>query len=132
MKNDIKPLALLRIFLGLVFLSAGLYRVLNWHEVTLEFSNLKLNSLYLPILIIILEIGAGIFLILNIKLKESLLVLIIFLIFTLIWTLVIFGKDLISKSSELFTFQTTPTDFFLHLSYLVILIYLFSVAKIKN
>jgi len=126
MKINFKSNDLLRIFLGLVFLSAGLYRIFNWPMTILELSKLNLNSVYLAIFIIALEITTGLFLIFNIKTKKVLISLIIFLTITLIWALIISGKNLINNASELFTFHLTPTDFFLHLTYLIILIYLIS------
>ena len=127
-----KATDILRIFLGLVFLSAGIFRIFNWQQAILELSNLKLETVFLPILLVILEIGTGIFLILNFKTKKALSVLIIFLGFALVWTLANYGKTLISNSYELFTFQANPTDFFLHLTYLAIIIYLFLSLKEKE
>lgn len=122
---NIKPIVLLRLFLGLVFLSAGIYRIFNWHQAVLEFSGLNINSDYLIILTIILEVFGGLLLILNIKTKKVLLAFIIFIFFALAAAFLNSGRDIISKSGELFFFNPTPTDVFLHFTYLIILIYLF-------
>lgn len=122
--KKIEPESLLRIFIGLIFLSAGIYRIFNWQQANIEFSALKLNSVYLIALAMILEIVGGLFLIFNIKTKKVLLAFVIFIILALISAVLGAGKDLIAKSSELFVFDLTPTDFFLHFTYLVIIIYL--------
>jgi uncharacterized membrane protein YphA (DoxX/SURF4 family) len=121
---NIKPVVLLRLFLGAVFLSAGIYRIFNWHQAVLEFSGLNINSAYLIILTIILEVFGGLLLIFNIKTKKVLLAFIIFIFFALAAAFFNFGGDIISKSGELFFFNPTPTDVFLHFTYLIILIYL--------
>jgi uncharacterized membrane protein YphA (DoxX/SURF4 family) len=124
MKNYFKPVALLRLFLGLVFVSAGIYRIFNWQAAVLEIHKLNLNSVYLSIFLIAIEIIGGLLLIFNIKTKKVLLVFIIFIIIALVSAFLANGKDIISKSGELFTFSPTPTDVFLHFTYLIILIYL--------
>jgi uncharacterized membrane protein YphA (DoxX/SURF4 family) len=122
MKNNLQPTSLLRTFLGLIFVSAGLYRVFNWQAAISELSRLNLNSVYLPILIIALEIIGGLFLIFNIQAKKVLLIFIIFILLALASAFLIAGKDIISKSVELFVFNPTPTEVFLHFTYLIILI----------
>jgi len=124
-----KPTSLLRIFLGLVFVSAGLFRIFNWQMAVAELSRLNIYSPYLSIFIILLEIIGGLLLIFNIKTKNALAGFITFLVFTLIWALVVSGKSLLGNASELLTFHLTPTDFFLHFTYLIILIYLFSTKE---
>jgi len=117
---------LLRLFLGLTFLSAGIYRIFNWNQAVSEFSKLGLGiSWYLIILTIALEIIGGLFLIFNIKTKKVLLALIIFIVIALISAFLTNGKDIISRIGELFVFNPSPTDTFLHFAYLIILIYLF-------
>lgn len=116
---------LLRLFLGLIFVSAGLYRIFNWQGAILELSKLNLNSVYLSVFIVAMEIIGGLLLIFNVKTKKVLIVFIIFLALTLVWALIISGKSLLGNAFELFTFNLTPTDFFLHFTYLIMLIYLF-------
>jgi len=122
---NIKIKNLLIIFLGLTFLSAGIFRIFNWNQAILELSGLNLSTApYLIVLIIALEVIGGLLLIFNIKTKE---VLLTFSIFILIAILIAFnanGNNIIANFKELFTFSPTPTDVFLHFTYLVILIYL--------
>jgi uncharacterized membrane protein YphA (DoxX/SURF4 family) len=124
--NNLKPITLLRLFLGLVFISAGVYRIFNWQSAALELSRLNLSSAYLSAFIIALEIIGGLFLIFNIQAKKVLLVFIIFIVFALISAFFAAGRDIISKFGELFIFSSTPTDVFLHFTYLIILVYLLS------
>ena len=125
MKNNFEPTGLLRLFLGLVFVSAGLFRIFNWQSATLELSRLNLSSAYLSAFIIALEIIGGLLLIFNIKTKKVLLIFITFIVFALIGAFLSAGKDIILNAGELFVFTPTPTDVFLHFTYLVIIIYLF-------
>lgn len=122
MKNNF----LLRLFLGLTFLSAGIYRIFNWQQAVIEFSRFGLGSAYyLIVLMIILEIVGGLMLIFDVKTKEILLIFIIFIIISLISALLVNGNNILSGLGELFTFDLTPTDLFLHFTYLIILVYLF-------
>lgn len=124
-KNNLQPITLLRLFLGIIFLSAGVYRIFNWQQAVLEFSKLNLNFVYLIALIIALEIIGGLFLILNIKTKKVLLVFIVFILLALMVALLSSGQALINNIGELFSFDANPTDVFLHFTYLIILTYLF-------
>ncbi len=115
---------LLRMFLGLIFLSAGIFRILNWQQATLEFSMLGINYAGLIVFTIAMEIIAGLLLIFNIETKKVLLALIIFLTTALLWVLMISGQNLINGIKELFFLDATPTDWFLHFTYLIVIIFL--------
>lgn len=115
---------LLRLFLGLIFFSAGLYRAFNWQSAVLELSKLNLSSAYLIIFIIALEIIGGFMLIFNKKIKLVILIFIIFLIVAISQIILTSGQNLINNAGELFSFDANPTDVFLHFTYLIILIYL--------
>jgi len=124
-KNKLMPISLLKLFLGLVFLSAGIYRIFNWQSAISEISNLNIIfPSIISAIVVILEIIGGIFLIFNIQTKKTLLTFVTFLAITLFWTLIISWKSLINNAGILFTFRANPTDFFLHFTYLIILIYL--------
>jgi uncharacterized membrane protein YphA (DoxX/SURF4 family) len=115
---------LLRIFLGLIFISAGIWRIFNWQQAVLEFTRLNLNYSYLIVFAILLEIIGGLMLAFNIKTKKVLLAFVIFILLALINAFLISGKEILIKSGELFVFTPTPTDVFLHFTYLIILLYL--------
>lgn len=126
--KKIKPIDLLRLFLGIVFLSAGIYRAFHWQQALLEFSILNLSS-YLIYLTVLLEIIGGLALIFNVKTKKVLFVFIAFLLIALINVFLTSGKNIISQSGELFFFNPNPTDVFLHFTYLVIILYLVTQKK---
>jgi uncharacterized membrane protein YphA (DoxX/SURF4 family) len=112
---------ILRILLALVFLSAGIFRIFNPAAAIFELSHLHL-PIFLAGLLIIFEIGAGLGLLLNKYVKQIYWLLIIFLILILIWALIVAGGELIKSAGELFVFNLTPTDFLLHLFFLLITI----------
>jgi len=123
-----QPEDLLRIFLALVFLTAGLFRVFNYDLAIAEFSFLRM-PVFLCLLVIIFEIGAGIFLLFNKYVKQVYLALIVFLIFVLSLALVIRGEAMIASAGELFVFDLTATDWFLHFVFLLIAVILLAKKK---
>ncbi len=114
----------LQIFLGVVFLSAGIYRLFHWQLATLEFSLLQLPYPWLTAGVIAFEIVGGLFLITNRWPKITLLAFTAFLGTALIYAYLLMGQNLVQYSAELFVFNLTPTDFVLHFTYLVMLGYL--------
>jgi len=118
-----QPLNIIRVFLALVFLSAGLFRIFNSGAAELELVNLQL-PVYLSGLIIIFEIMAGLFLLMNKYVGYIYWLLVFFLIFILIWGLAINGQTIIRNAGELFAFNLTPTDLFLHFVFLLLVIVL--------
>ncbi len=112
---------LLRILIGFVFLTAGFFRVFNSGAAFQE-----LELLNIPVIfswpLIILEIAGGFLLIFNKYLKIVSIIFIIFLIGALVNAVYLDGLNLFFKAGELFVFNLTPTDFFLHFVFLIILI----------
>lgn len=128
------PLYLLKLFLGLVFLSAGFYRIFNINLAVKEFSMFPIGLIY-PLLTftIILEITGGLLLILNKKIKLISAIFSAFIIIAVVSGIATSGGQIFSNISELFFFHANPTDIFLHLTYLIVLIYLFLIStKNKN
>jgi hypothetical protein len=119
------PENLLRILMSLVFLSAGLFRIMSPGLASLELQNLYLPAFFsLPL--IFLEIGGGFYLLIKGKYwRQVLLIFIIFLALALINALRVDFAGLLKNVSELFVFNLTPTDFFLHFVFLIILLFLF-------
>lgn len=121
-RNIIKePKDILRIFMAVVFLSAGFFRIFNPAAAALELQNLQLPY-FLSYFLIFFEIGAGLFLLFNKYLQTISIFLSIFLLFALIRGLIINGHDVLRQAGELFVFRANPTDIFLHITFLVILI----------
>lgn len=113
---------LLRWLMALVFISAGLFRVFNYSYSQVEMTLLKLPEFFIWF-ILFFEIFAGVLLIVKkIWVKKILIALIAFLGLSLGWALVINGQEIIQSYQELFVFDLTPTDFFLHFVFLIILL----------
>lgn len=119
------PENLLRILMSLVFLTAGLFRIINPNLASLELQNLYLPAFFsLPL--IFLEIGGGFYLLIKGKYwRQVLFIFIIFLFFALVNALRVDFTGLMKNVGELFVFNLTPTDFFLHFVFLIILLFLF-------
>jgi uncharacterized membrane protein YphA (DoxX/SURF4 family) len=112
---------IIRIFLALVFLTAGIFRIFNFEIAVFEFAKLHLFS-WLSWPTIILEIGAGLSLLFNKYTKYTYRLLVLFLIFVLSWALLIDGGNLLKAAGELFIFNLNPTDFFLHFVFLLLIV----------
>lgn len=112
---------LFRVLMGFVFLTAGLFRIFYGFEAAQELRLLNLPGFFTWPLIV-LEIIGGLLLIFNKYLKIVLIVLTIFLIGALLNAIFLDGLNLFHQAGELFVFNLTPTDFFLHFVFLVILI----------
>lgn len=121
----------LRILMGLVFCSAGLFRLVVPQLALDEMAALGLPALlFFPIAAF--EIATGILLLVNRYVKYVSIALVIFLFLALIKGLIIGGQGLWTSASELFVFNTTPTDIFMHFVFLIILLFLFLSALPKN
>ncbi len=116
-----KPAELLRILMALIFLAAGFFRIFNPGVAELELVYLDL-PIFFTWFILIIEIGFGILLLIGRKVKLAATVLILFLVFALVNALKINGVRIIHSLSELFVFNANPTDFFLHLIFLILLL----------
>jgi len=119
----IQPENILRIFLSLVFLSAGLFRIFNYQEVIVEFSKLEIPIIF-SYIVVLFEIVAGLFLLFNIFSRQIYYLLFFFISFALIWAFIINGQELIFSVAELFVFNLDPTDVFLHFVFLLFVVYL--------
>ena len=113
----------LRIFIGLVFLSAGLYRIFFFQSAVSEFNSMGTPIFFLFVAIIV-EIGAGLLLILNRQVIAAAATMILFLLIALVISFINAGKSFFENASELFSLTPTPDDIFLHITYLVILVVL--------
>ena len=113
----------LRIFIGLVFLSAGIYRIFFFQSAVSEFNSMGTPIFFLFVAIIV-EIGAGLLLILNRQVIAAAATMILFLLIALVISFINAGKSFFENASELFSLTPTPDDIFLHITYLVILVVL--------
>jgi len=119
---------LYRIIFALIFLGAGIYRLLNPNESFHEMEMLGLPN-YPAYLIIGFEILCGIFLLLGKKLNLVYLSLASFLTIALLWGLISNFTMIIDTSTQLFIFNTTATDMMLHLMYLIVIIIILKKQK---
>lgn len=114
----------LKLFLGLVMVAAAAWRIFHWPQAQMETRLLGITFGYMPYIIVALELFCGFFLITNFKPKAALLILALFLAGALLHTVLVFPETLLSNAKELFVFDATPTDFFLHFTYFIIVLYL--------
>ena len=119
-KIDLKTEDVLRIFLALVFLSAGIFRIFNADMAALEYARLSL-PIYLSPLMIIFEIGAGLLLLINRYTKVVYYFLAAFMLLVFLWSFILDGRELLKSAGELFVYNLNPTDLFLHFVFLLII-----------
>lgn len=117
---SLKTEDILRIFLALVFLTAGIFRIFNSQMAALEYARLSL-PIYLSPLMIIFEIGAGSLLLINRYTKFVYYLLAAFMVVVLAWSFFLDGHELLRKAGELFVYNLNPTDLFLHFIFLFII-----------
>lgn len=118
-----KPEILLRYFLALIFLSAAIFRIFFKEEALKELVYLNLSP-NLQIFLIVFEIIVGITLLFGKYIKIIYSILILFLIFALSWSFILYGQNLILNVKELFVFNVNPTDWFLHFVFLILALFL--------
>lgn len=118
--NNGKIIRYLVVFIGLVFLSAAIYRIFNYNVGLKEFNQLGIPIFFLPF-VILLEIILGLFFLLNKKVFYASLSSIIFLTIAIIIGFFSNFKIIIENISELFVFNATPTNIWLHILYIILL-----------
>jgi uncharacterized membrane protein YphA (DoxX/SURF4 family) len=118
------PVVVLRILMGLVFLSAGVYRIFFPVQAAQEMIDLHLPVI-LTWLIVILEILGGLFLLSGKFQRTVNMVMIIFLCLAIINVMVLKGREIIASVGRLFVFTPEPVSIFLHLVFIIILFVLF-------
>ncbi len=123
-----KPENFLRIFLALIFLTAGIFRIFNPRMAIIELVGLGLPAWLSP-LIIFFEIVVGLFLLVNRYSRFIYYLLIIFIVIALGWAFTISGGDLLRSARELFVLNLNPTDIFLHFVFLIII---FTLLRLKK
>ncbi len=121
-KINFNYLNLLRYLMAAVFITAGFFRLFNYQAGLSEMQHLSLPSWFTWI-ISALEIGGGLMLVQKYAIaRKAIFAFILFLTFALIWAIILTNGQLITKSAELFVFNLTSTDLFLHFVFLLILV----------
>ncbi len=115
--ND--PLLILRVGLGLVFLLAGVHRLVFFDIARQNFIDLGLQpASLLVILVIIMEFIAGILFIINRHIIRASLLIMAVMIIGIGASVLRAGNSLWTNANELFVLTYTPTNIVLHISYL--------------
>jgi uncharacterized membrane protein YphA (DoxX/SURF4 family) len=117
-------LDILRVIMGAIFVMAAIYRTINVNAGIMELRNFNILPIFL-VPLILLELTLGVLLIIGRMATVTVAAASIFLCFAILVAIITKGREILSKSSELFVFRATPTDLFLHLIYLAVLIFLF-------
>lgn len=112
-------MAALRVFLGIVFVCAATYRMFHHDVAAQEMMTLALPKI-LIVPLILLEMGIGAALIAGWRTRQAAILTAFFLIFAVTAGVIATGPSIITAAGELFIFNPTPTDIFLHGTYLVI------------
>lgn len=123
-----EPQGLLRIFMAGVFISAGLFRIFSPDLAAVELVALNLSP-SLSWVLVIFEIGLGTLLLLEKTASRAAYLLFIFLFCAVTYGLTIAGREILKQSWELFLFRLTPTDIFLHIAFMVMLLVIVMLRK---
>ena len=129
-----RPLSLLRIFLGIVFLSAGLYRIMFFPVAHENFSNLGITpTIPFLIMVIALQITMGTLLIINRLVIPASSIIAVIVIIGIVISLIEAGTRFYANFNEVFILTATPTNIILHITYfigiLTLLMYNLNVKK---
>lgn len=119
----------LRLIMGFIFISAGLYRIFNPDLAILELDMLSLPQ-YLVWPVVIFEILGGLCLVLKVKYWRLVSYLFaVYLAIAIIFAFRMNAGSIFDNLSELFIFNPSPTDILLHSLFIIIL---FILAKGKK
>lgn len=115
----------IRIILGIVFLSAGVVRLCNSWLIEMEMSNLHL-PFWIGYFVIIFEIIVWTCFLIWKYVKIALYLTAAFLGVAIINSIIINYSNILNSINELFIFDPTPTDVWLHAIYLMLIWFLLS------
>ena len=121
----------IQMFLGIIFLSAGLFRIFNYPAAQLEVNGLRL-PVVASVLVITLELVISICFLANRFVKYASLVAALFLAVPISISFFLYPDILYSQLSELFVFNATATDVFLHLMFLILVVLIFVTERKKG
>jgi uncharacterized membrane protein YphA (DoxX/SURF4 family) len=118
------PTRIITLYVGIIFLSAAMYRIFNLSIAKQEMILLNMPQFFV-ILIIIVETFLGVAFLLNKYIKIASITAIAFLVSALTLSIILQGASLISQVGKLFVFDLEITDVFLHLNYLILLLFVY-------
>jgi uncharacterized membrane protein YphA (DoxX/SURF4 family) len=116
---------ILRILVSLIFITAASYRIVFFSSGVKELMPLGYNLYIIYVMvciIIILEMICGICILIKEYFKIAVLSLVMLMVYAIASTIIVCPVCIISNIAELFVFNPTPTDVWLHFLYLTILI----------
>ncbi|HII66243.1 TPA: DoxX family protein [Candidatus Woesearchaeota archaeon] len=114
------PVAPLRIGLGLVFLLAGIHRIVFFGLAVQNFTDVGLRPApALVVLAIIAELIAGILFLLNRRMVQACLLIMAVMLAGIFASVIRAGTSLWQNINEVFMLTYTPTDIVLHISYVI-------------
>jgi len=116
-----KKLDWLTLVMGIIFLSAAIFRIFNYTLAKEELINLNLPLEILPV-IILLEIMIGTLFIINKKIRFATITTIIFLSLAIVSVFILNFNKIINSIPQLMIFRADATDVFLHVVYVFLLI----------
>ncbi|MCB9358744.1 hypothetical protein H6503_02340 [Candidatus Woesearchaeota archaeon] len=125
------PEYVLQYGLSFVFLSAAIYRIFNFSSGINEMHNL-LMPFFMVYVVIFFELIVAVFLLFDKLVKIALILVSVFLSISLLFSLVANGTYIIRSLGELFVFDLNPTDFALHLCFLIVSLYLIFVMNLNS
>ena len=114
------PLFLLRVFLGVVFLSAGLHRIIFFPVAHENFSNLGISpAIPLLVITIALQITMGALLIITSLVIPASSIIAVIVIIGIVISLIKAGTRFYANFNEVFILTATPTNIILHITYFI-------------
>jgi uncharacterized membrane protein YphA (DoxX/SURF4 family) len=111
----VKNRRIITLALGLVFVLAGVYRVLFPQNAVQEMLDLKLPAA-LSYVLVPFELLLGVLFLSNRHVREAAAATMAFLILAILWGLVL-NPGVLLDTHELYVFNATPTDILLHAVY---------------
>lgn len=109
--------------LGIVFLSASLFRMFNPAAAILEVNGLGLSG-WTAVPVIVVELAIAVSFLTNRFVRHAALVAVVYLAAPICLSIARFPRELYSQLGDLFVFDATATDVVLHLVFLYLLLML--------
>ena len=114
------PRVAIQFGMGGVFLGAGLFRILRFDLATKEMAAFGMPP-ELAWVLIVIEVVSGLCIIVNFYAKQALIIM-CGLMCSAFYMAIKTRPELIGEVSELFVFDSTPTDIWLHMIYLFVML----------
>lgn len=120
-----------QILLGIIFLSAALFRTFNYPAAKLELSNMGIPG-PASILVILIELTIAACFLTHRFVKYASLAAAVFLTVPIGISVFLYPEDIYSQLSDLFVFNATATDVVLHIVFFVLVVLIFITERNKG